>query len=66
MALATLVAGEAMWVVADRIGGNEGMAAVARVAVAGTVGVAVYGLLLSVLGVDELTQLRDRVKARFA
>jgi hypothetical protein len=33
---------------------------------AGVAGVLVYGLVLSVLEVDELTQLRNRVLARFA
>jgi putative peptidoglycan lipid II flippase len=66
MGLAAVVAGEVMWIVADRVGGNEGIAAVARVSVAGTLGIAAYVAVLSVLGVDELTQLRDRVMARFA
>jgi putative peptidoglycan lipid II flippase len=66
MGLAAVVAGEVMWLVADRVGGNEGLAAVGRVAVAGSAGLVVYGLLLWALGIDELTQLRDRVRARFA
>ena len=46
MALATLVAAEAMWVVAHVVGGNEGLAALARVVAAGIAGLAVYvGLL---------------------
>lgn len=66
MALAALAAAEMMWVVADAVGGNEGVAALARVGAAGIVGVGTYALVLSVLGVDELTQLRNRVLTRFA
>ncbi|MGD9996773.1 MAG: murein biosynthesis integral membrane protein MurJ [Ilumatobacteraceae bacterium] len=66
MGLAALVAGEVMWFVAREVGGNAGTAAVARVAAAGIVGLGAYVALLAALGVDELTQLRDRVRARFA
>lgn len=65
MVLATLVAAEAMWLVADVVGGNEGLAALARVVAAGIAGLAVYVGLLAVLGVDELTQLRTRLSGRF-
>jgi hypothetical protein len=66
MGLAAVVAGEVMWFVGRHVGGNEGMAAVARVAAAGVVGLAAYAVVLTVLGVDELTELRDRVRTRFA
>jgi hypothetical protein len=36
------------------------------VSVAGVAGIAVYVVLLTLLGVQELTQLRDRITARFA
>jgi putative peptidoglycan lipid II flippase len=66
MALASLVMMEVMWVVARVIGGNTGVDALLRVAAAGVAGVAVYVTLLSMLGVRELAQLRDRITARFA
>lgn len=66
MGLAALVAAEAMWVVAQAVGGNEGLPALSRVAAAGMVGIVAYVLVLTALGVDELTQLRNRVLARFA
>ena len=66
LALAALAAAEVMWLVAHVVGGNEGVGALIRVASAGGLGVLVYLALLSVLEVDELTQLRARVMARFA
>ncbi len=66
MALASLVMMEVMWVVARAIGGNTGMDALLRVAAAGVTGVAAYLIVLALLGVHELTQLRDRITARFA
>lgn len=66
MALAAVVMMEVTWVVARAVGGDSGLAALARVAVAGTVGVASYLVVLTLLGVQELRQLRDRIAARFA
>lgn len=64
MALAAVVMAETMWLVAEPIGGNAGLAALARVLVAGTAGLAVYVALLMALGVRELEQLVERVRRR--
>lgn len=66
MALASVVMMEVMWVVARVIGGNSGVDALVRIVVAGAAGLTVYVALLTVLGVHELTLLRDRITARFA
>ena len=66
MALATLVMMEVMWVVASVVGGNSGLDALMRIVAAGLAGIAVYVALLTALGLQELTQLRDRITARFA
>jgi putative peptidoglycan lipid II flippase len=66
MAIAALVAAEMMWFVADAVGGNVGVAALARVLAAGVAGMVVYLLALTVLEVEELTELRNRFLARFA
>jgi len=66
MALAAVVMAEVMWVVARFVGDDEGFGSLARVTVAGTTGVAVYLVLLTVLGVPELTQLRTRLRSRVA
>lgn len=66
MALATVVMMEAMWLVASVVGTNTGVGALVRVMAAATAGLVVYVGVLSVLGVRELTQLRDRISARFA
>jgi putative peptidoglycan lipid II flippase len=66
MGLAAVVAAEVTWSVANLVGGNEGMSAVARVGVGGITGLAAYVFIVWALGVDELTQLRDRITARFA
>jgi steroid 5-alpha reductase family enzyme len=66
MALAAVVMMEVMWAVAHVVGGNTGVDALLRVSVAGVAGIAVYVVLLTLLGVQELTQLRDRITARFA
>jgi putative peptidoglycan lipid II flippase len=66
MSLAAVVMMEVMWVVARTIGGNAGVDALLRVTVAGGAGIAVYVAMLTLLGVDELTQLRQRITARFA
>jgi putative peptidoglycan lipid II flippase len=66
MALAAVVMAEVMWVVARFVGDDDGLGSLARVTAAGTVGIAAYLLLLTVLGVPELTQLRTRLRSRFA
>ncbi len=55
--LAALVMAEVMWFVARAIGGNVGLAALARVTVAGAIGVAVYVGLLRLLGVEGVDEL---------
>jgi putative peptidoglycan lipid II flippase len=65
MLLAGVVMAEVMWVVARVVGGNVGLAALARVIVAGTVGVATYIGVLVLLRVPELDQVRSRFAAKF-
>jgi putative peptidoglycan lipid II flippase len=62
MGLAAVVGGEAMWVVARQVGGNTGLPALTRLLASGVVGIVVYVALLALLGVHELTQLRDRLR----
>ena len=66
MALAALAMAEVMWVVAHVLGSNDGVGALVRTVVAGTAGIVVYLVLLTVMGVPELAQLRSRLGARFA
>ena len=66
MTLASVVMMEVMWLVAHVVGTNAGLGALIRVLAAAIVGLAVYVALLTVLGVQELTQLRDRIASRFA
>ena len=66
MALAAVVMAEVMWVVARFVGDDEGLGSLARVTAAGTAGIGVYLVLLTLLGVPELTQLRTRLRSRFA
>lgn len=66
MVLAAVVMAEVMWLVAEAVGGNQGLAALARVTTAGVAGIVVYIALLTSMGVPELAQLRSRVGARFA
>jgi putative peptidoglycan lipid II flippase len=61
MLLATALMGEAMWIVADAVGGNTGLDAIARILVAGVAGVAVYAAVLVALGAPELDALRRRL-----
>ncbi|MBA3605725.1 MAG: polysaccharide biosynthesis C-terminal domain-containing protein [Acidimicrobiia bacterium] len=60
MVIAVVVAGEVMWLVADRAGGNVGTQAVVRLAVAGLAGMAVYVAVLLALRAPELAALRRR------
>jgi putative peptidoglycan lipid II flippase len=64
MLLAGVVMAEVMWVVARLVGGNVGLAALARVVVAGTAGVVAYVVVLMVLRVPELEQVRSRFAAK--
>ena len=66
MLLATVVMAEVMWVVAQLVGGNDGLGALVTVTVAGGIGVGVYLVLLTVLEVPELAQVRARIGTRFA
>ncbi len=64
MLLAAILAGEVMWLIARVVGANAGTGALARVAIAGTGGLIVYGAVLAALGVDELGQLTERLRRR--
>ena len=64
MLVAGVIAGEVTWIVADRVGGVSGVAAVVRVVVGGVVGVAVYTGVLVVLRAPELAALRARLPGR--
>jgi len=58
MVLAAVVMAEAVWLVANRIGGNAGIDAAVRVVVGTAVGAAVYGALLLALQAPELAFVR--------
>lgn len=60
--LASAVMGEVMWAVGRLVGGNDGVAATVRVAVAGIVGIGVYLGLLLLLGAREIAELRARFR----
>jgi len=60
MLLAALLMGEAVWFVAQRVGGDVGTEAVLRLVVGTLVGVVVYLAVLVALGVPELDFLRRR------
>jgi putative peptidoglycan lipid II flippase len=62
MVLAGVLAAEAMWLVARRVGGNAGGEALLRLTVGGVVGLVVYAALLLVLRVPEMTAVLDRVR----
>ncbi len=64
MLLAAIVGAEVMWFVARMVGGNVGFGALARLLVAGSIGLAVYAGVLIVLGVREVEQLVDRFRRR--
>jgi hypothetical protein len=53
-------------VVARLVGGNVGLGALARVVVAGIVGIATYVGVLMLLRVPELDQVRSRFAAKFS
>jgi peptidoglycan biosynthesis protein MviN/MurJ (putative lipid II flippase) len=60
MLLAALLMAEAVWVVAQRVGGDVGTEAAIRLIVGTVVGVVVYLAVLVALGVPELDFLRRR------
>ena len=64
MTLAAGVMAEASWAVARQVGGNSGFPAVARVGVAGTVGVVVYLGVLALLKAPELEALRNKFRPK--
>ena len=59
--LAAALAGEAMWLAAELVGGNSGLGALARLAVGGVVGAAVYVAVLAAVRAPELQSLRRRI-----
>ena len=66
IALASIVLAETAWLVGRSVGGNTGAQAILRVVAASIVGIIVYLGVLTALGVRELEQLRNRLRARFA
>lgn len=66
MTIAAALMGEAVWVVANRVGGNVGIDAVVRVVVGTIVGAAVYVGVLVALEAPELGALRTRLRRRDA
>ncbi|MBA3288279.1 MAG: murein biosynthesis integral membrane protein MurJ [Acidimicrobiia bacterium] len=61
MLVAVVLAGEVMWLVGTSVGANQGLDAAVRLAAAGAVGVAVYLVVLVVLGSPELRAVRARL-----
>jgi putative peptidoglycan lipid II flippase len=66
MLLAAVLMAEVVWIVTRHVGGDTGWGAVARLAVGGVLGIAVYGGLLLALRAPELDQLRSRLARRAA
>jgi putative peptidoglycan lipid II flippase len=62
--VAAALAGEVMWLAAERVGANTGAEAAARITVAGVAGVAVYVAVLAVLRAPELHAVRTRLPVR--
>jgi putative peptidoglycan lipid II flippase len=63
MAVAGVLAGETMWLVATRVGGNAGGDALLRLTVGVLVGIAVYVAILFALRVPEVRAISDRIRA---
>ena len=61
MILASVLMGEAVWIVARAVGGDTGMDAAVRVGVGGITGIVVYVGVLLALRVPELEALRTRL-----
>ena len=66
MLAAAAVMAEVTWLVSRAVGGNAGLAAVARVTAAGIAGLVAYGVALAVLRVPEVGHLRRRLVRRNA
>ncbi|MGE3688441.1 MAG: murein biosynthesis integral membrane protein MurJ [Acidimicrobiia bacterium] len=66
MLLASVVMAEIVWFVARLIEGDDGKAAIVKVAAGTVIGAAVYGGLLVLLGAPEVTALRERLIRRHA
>jgi putative peptidoglycan lipid II flippase len=64
MLAAAVVMAEVTWLVARGVGGNRGVDALTRVAVAGGAGLIVYILVLMGMGTPELRQAFERVRQR--
>ena len=64
MLVAAAIAGEATWIVANRLGDSSGTGAWVRVVVGGLVGIAVYVGVLAALKAPELAALRSRLPSR--
>ncbi len=60
--LASVIMAEAVWAVARLVGGNTGLAALARVGAAAAVGIVVYLGILAVLRAPELDELKSRLR----
>ena len=64
MLVAAVVMAEVTWVVARAVGGNTGVGALARVVLAGAVGLVAYTVVLALLRVPEIDWLRGRLSRR--
>jgi putative peptidoglycan lipid II flippase len=64
MVVAAALSGEAMWLVAGRIGDNVGVGALARMVTGGTVGIVVYVAVLVVLRAPEVDGVSRRLPLR--
>lgn len=63
--LASVVMAEFIWIIGHVVGGNAGIGAVARILAGIIVGVAVYAVLMWMLGSDELNSARKLLLRRF-
>ncbi len=61
MVLATILMGEAMWLAANAVGGNDGLDALVRIVVGAVVGLVVYLGVLVALDAPELRAARERL-----
>jgi putative peptidoglycan lipid II flippase len=61
MVLAGALAGEAMWLAADNVGGNTGVDALARLVAGGVAGGVTYVVVLILMGASELNGARARL-----
>ena len=63
MVIAGALAGEAMWLAADHVGGNVGVDAFTRLLAGGLAGGVTYLAALILMGAPELAAARDRVRS---